>query len=273
MVDNSDAQYAGFRDNVPYLFIMMAVHPLLRRLFSNIYPASGRTSENFQKEAANGSPSPRTVGFKTANNRLEQRISFDVVFSVLFLVALHGFSAAKVLLILTVNYMLATRLKKEYVPIATWVFNVGILFANELGQGYPYETIANGLFPWPTAQAGIEKEKSMHNWGTFFDSYGGLIPRWEVLFNITVLRLISFNFDHYWSLGRGGSSPLEVCMPTSDRVHIMYPVLMVTRRSNSTLETYWREIGSIYLPHLKITLFAITSPIHYIPLFISLDQS
>ncbi len=213
MVDNSDAQYASFRENLPYLFIMMAVHPVLRGLFSTICPASGRAIENFEKEAANGSPSPRTLAFKTANDRLEQRISFDVVFSVLFLVALHGFSAAKVLLILTINYMLATRLKNEYVPIATWVFNVGILFANELGQGYPYEKIANGLFPWPTAQAGTTNEKSTPNWGTFFDSYGGLMPRWEVLFNITVLRLISFNFDYYWSLGRGGSSPWEVCMP------------------------------------------------------------
>lgn len=37
------------------------------------------------------------------------------------------------------------------------------------------------------------------------------MPRWEVLFKITILRLISFNMDHYWSLDRSRSgSPVEV---------------------------------------------------------------
>ncbi|KAI9854879.1 MAG: glycerol transporter, partial [Pleopsidium flavum] len=47
------------------------------------------------------------------------------------------------------------------------------------------------------------------NWGTWLDAYGGLIPRWEILFNITVLRLVSFNLDYYWSLDRRGGSPIE----------------------------------------------------------------
>jgi len=56
------------------------------------------------------------------------------------------------------------------------------------------------------------------NWGQVLDSYGGLIPRWEILFNITVLRLISFNLDYYWSFNFGSSSPLEVCIPSARRV-------------------------------------------------------
>lgn len=56
---------------------------------------------------------------------------------------------------------------------------------------------------------------------------GGLLPRWSVNFNITVLRLISYNLDHYWAAkqrelgsraaGEGGSV-LEVRNPerTSD---------------------------------------------------------
>jgi hypothetical protein len=42
------------------------------------------------------------------------------------------------------------------------------------------------------------------------DDHGGLIPRWEVLFNITILRLISFNLDYYWSLNSPRASPVEV---------------------------------------------------------------
>jgi len=32
-VDNSDAQYSGFRDNVPYMAVVLILHPLLRRLY------------------------------------------------------------------------------------------------------------------------------------------------------------------------------------------------------------------------------------------------
>lgn len=192
LVDNSDQQYAGFRDNLPYLFIVMALHPLLRRIFDALRglsaPQAGPTAKAITPESDHSS----------AENRLNQRIKFDVGFSIMFLLALHGFSALKVLGILYINYSLATRLKKEHVPIATWVFNVGILFANELGRGYPFAVIGNIISP------------EQKNWGIILDNYGGLIPRWEVLFNITVLRLISFNFDYYWSLNRSGGSPIEV---------------------------------------------------------------
>lgn len=36
------------------------------------------------------------------------------------------------------------------------------------------------------------------------------MPRWEVLFKVTVLRLISFNMDHYWSLEYPAGSAIEV---------------------------------------------------------------
>lgn len=93
-------------------------------------------------------------------------------------------------------------------PLATWIFNIGILFANELCRGYPYARIAAMLLPPQTSQAGSSFDS---NWGTRLDNYGGLIPRWEVLFNITVLRLISFNFDYLWSLEHRAVSPIEVC--------------------------------------------------------------
>jgi len=54
-----------------------------------------------------------------------------------------------------------------------------------------------------------EKGEPTSNFGHTLDSYGGLIPRWEVLFNFTILRLISFNLDYYWSLNTRTSSPLE----------------------------------------------------------------
>ena len=187
----------------------MTLHPLLRRLFDSVYSAvptgSSRTLSN-DSVSPSGSVSESIM----AEGRLNQRITFDVGFNILFLLALHGFSAPKVLLILYINYALATRLSKEYVPVATWIFNIGILFANELGQGYPYRDIASVIFPGSTLPDASTEQDSKDNWGAVLDSYGGLNPRWEILFNVTVLRLISFNFDYVWSLNRGTSSPVEV---------------------------------------------------------------
>lgn len=188
----------------------MTLHPILRRFYDSVYNAAPtRSSTPLSDDCVSPDNSaPATI---IADGRMNQRISFDMGFSLFFLLALHGFSAPKVLLILYINYTLAKRLRREYVPVATWIFNIGILFANELGKGYPYSDIANIITPRQnSAQVSVQQD-SKTNWGTVLDSYGGLSPRWEILFNVTVLRLISFNLDYVWSLNRGGSSPLEVC--------------------------------------------------------------
>lgn len=143
-----------------------------------------------------------------ADARLNQRISFDVGFAVVFLAALHGFSMFKILAILYLNYQIAVKLPRAYVPGATWVFNLGVLFANELLHGYHFSAIFGFFLPSTVS----EKGTLGRNFGHTLDSYGGLIPRWDVLFNFTVLRLISFNLDYYWSLNSRASSPLEVCI-------------------------------------------------------------
>lgn len=142
-----------------------------------------------------------------AEARLEQRLSFDVPFSIIFLAALHGVSVFKIVAILHLNYCIAKRLPRDYVPAATWVFNIGILFANELCRGYSFERIFAVFLPPPTVD---QKGEWSRNLGHTLDSYGGLMARWEVLFNFTVLRLISFNLDYYWSLNSKVGSPLEV---------------------------------------------------------------
>lgn len=144
-----------------------------------------------------------------ADARMNQRISFDVGFAAIFLAALHGFSAFKILAILYINYSIGTKLPRQYIPAATWIFNVGTLFANEFSTGYQYATIFGAFQPSSVS----EKGSSTPNFGHTLDSYGGLIPRWEVLFNFTILRLISFNLDYYWSLASPTSSPLEVSIP------------------------------------------------------------
>ena len=143
-----------------------------------------------------------------ADARLDNRLAFDFSFAFLYLVALYGVSTFKVYFILYLNYKIATRLPKTYVPAATWIFNLAILFTNKYYNGYPLADVTNALTPG--YYRGTGDVPSLVQWAERIDSYKGLLGRWEVLFNITVLRLISFNLDYYWSLNHGGSSPIEV---------------------------------------------------------------
>ena len=180
----------------------MTLHPLLRKAYDAFWRADTYT----QVRPSSGGLTMGLTPAAAADARLNQRISFDAGFAAVFLAALHGFSVFKILVILYLNYQVAMKLPRAYVPAITWIFNLAVLFANELLHGYHYSDIF-GLFLPSTLS---EKGAPARNFGHTLDSYGGLIPRWDVLFNFTVLRLISFNLDYYWSLNTRASSPLEV---------------------------------------------------------------
>ncbi|KAI9788555.1 MAG: glycerol transporter [Peltula sp. TS41687] len=142
-----------------------------------------------------GRPSPAE-----SDARFEKRMSFDITFCILFLCALHGFSALKIGLILYLNFLIAKRVPHDFVPVATWTFNILILFANEYCQGYSFLRMTELLLPWTAARFDTaQKAGVIESLARWLDSYGGLDPRWEIHFNITVLRLIGFNLDYYWS--------------------------------------------------------------------------
>ncbi|KAJ5899458.1 Glycerol uptake protein 1 [Penicillium taxi] len=189
-VDNSDAQYASFRDNIPYLLLLLILHPIVRRIYQSVAPVSTSTTFSNNTIAA-------------GEIQLEQRMRFDFGFGLIFITALHGTSALKVFLILFINYKIGKNVSRSYAPAITWIFNIGILFANELCDGYQLEKIALLL----TSGA---KESSLVQWAQTLDSFGGIMPRWEVMFKITVLRFISFNMDYHWSVGYPSTSPIEV---------------------------------------------------------------
>ncbi|KAI1114978.1 MBOAT, membrane-bound O-acyltransferase family-domain-containing protein [Nemania sp. NC0429] len=196
-IDVTDTQYRTLRNSAVYLVALLVLHPLLRRVYNAVlYRAhSGRRASRPTLEEA--------------DQRLNQRATFDFAFAIVYLLALHGVSTIKILTILYINYQVATTLPRKSVPVATWVFNVGILFANELGKGYRFKNIASTLCVFLPGGSADESNCSLVTWGSWLDSYGGLMTRWEILFNITVLRLISFNLDYYWSLDRRGPSPVE----------------------------------------------------------------
>ncbi|OKL55765.1 hypothetical protein UA08_09040 [Talaromyces atroroseus] len=194
-VDNSDAQYASFRDNIPYLILLLMIHPLLRRVYNYFNPITTASGEG------------RASAAVTADARLKQRTVYDFNFAILFLIGLHGISVFKILLILFVNYKIAKGLPRSYIPAATWGFNLVVLFANELCDGYPLASMAK-FFVSAEVLSG-ERTPTLISWGEFLDGFGGLMARWQILFKFTILRLISFNMDYYWSLDYPSESPIE----------------------------------------------------------------
>lgn len=176
-VDNSDGQYKSFRNNIPILFGVLFLHTVLRRGFNVIYNAVF--------------PAPLGISSYLAAHNLSRRRLFDIIFALMFLTALHGLSVLKILFILLVNFLISYFHPSSTMnPIMTWVFNIGILFANERYRGYRFRDILPGLIAGEGSGVGYAMDHVLN---------GGLLRRWEISFNITVLRLISYNLDHYWA--------------------------------------------------------------------------
>ncbi|KAI1418892.1 MBOAT, membrane-bound O-acyltransferase family-domain-containing protein [Xylaria sp. FL1777] len=261
-IDVTDSQYRTFRNNIPYLAALVVFHPLLRRLYNGVV----------YRVNSGGQASRPTL--EEADQRLNQRASFDFGFAIIYLLALHGVSVVKILAILYLNYQVATNLPRKSVPVATWVFNVGILFANELGKGYKFKDIASLL--WVFLSGGLidESNSSLVNWGRWLDSYGGLMGRWEILFNITVLRLISFNLDYYWSLDRRGYSPIEKQLDPSslsERDRVLTPA----QSKDFSFRNYvaYAIYAPLYLTGPIITFNDYISQLRYKPASVELSRT
>ncbi|KAH8144624.1 uncharacterized protein LAJ45_11392 [Morchella importuna] len=192
-VDNSDHQFRSFRSNMPILFCVLALHSVLRRIFDYAFNTAF--------------PPPPVTSSHRASHNITRRNIFDVLFALIFLTALHAFSIIKILVILTGNYLISFFHPTSIAnPILTWIFNMAVLFANEYCDGYRFATILPWLIAGEGAGVGEAMDKAFG---------GGLLPRWSLSFNITVMRLISYNLDHYWAAkrreeGAAGGAAIEV---------------------------------------------------------------
>ena len=183
--DNSDAQYRSFRGNVPVLTALVALFLGVKIVYTQI--------------SRRGSP-------RRDNLYL---IPFLVTFSFLFLMGLHGTSIVKVLIILSINYLIATLSGASKAgPVLTWVFNMAILFANETYSGYKFASVHPSLALLvslfdTTEVYVVDGDSGMCE--LCQDSIQGVYPRWYISFNITMLRLVSFNMDYYWACNGVGT--------------------------------------------------------------------
>jgi len=138
------------------------------------------------------------------------RIPFLVLFSIIFLAGLHGSNVLKIILIFYINYLIAKGLgTSKLSPPLTWLFNLCVLFATDRYNGFPYGSLHPSL--------------------EFMDGFLGAYPRWHIPFNISMLRLLSFNMDYYWACRKAGSSEV-----------VNEPVITHKQRTTKShdLETY-----------------------------------
>ncbi|OAQ30302.1 MBOAT-domain-containing protein [Linnemannia elongata AG-77] len=175
-LDNSDGQWAGFRNNLPKLLIVVSIYIPLSHLFTSFFV-----------------PSKTTNSLKSPQQPLV-RTYFFLAFSAIYLYFMYGNSILKIMLIVSTNYAIAKLGRNaRWMPVATWAFNIAVLFLNEGYKGYNFSDFHEAL--------------------TWLDDNTGMDRRWDVHFNFTMLRLVSFNLDYYWSF----NSDHELIMEDRDR--------------------------------------------------------
>ncbi|KAG2185158.1 hypothetical protein INT44_001948 [Umbelopsis vinacea] len=157
-VDNSDNQYASFRDNIPTLIPLSLGYLVLSHIYQRFCCPS--------------------MPMKHPHQSL-YRTYFILAAALIYIATTNGTSIFKVLTIATINYGIAKLTKGSYLnPLLTWSWNLLVLFANEWNDGYRFKQIGESF--------------------AFLDDYRGLTPRWHILFNFVMLRMVSFNMDYYW---------------------------------------------------------------------------
>lgn len=158
--DNSDIQYRIFRENLPLIAALMVVYAAISWL---VAAAGARASQ--------------------AVRRL-LRVGFLAVMSTVFLAALHGTQAPKVVLLALGNYALVHVAERALPPRAVvplvFAYNCAALIGVFYTDGVPYGKLHPGL--------------------AWLDEHSGLLPRWYINFNFSMLRLISFACDYHWAV-------------------------------------------------------------------------
>ncbi|KAJ1915633.1 glycerol transporter [Mycoemilia scoparia] len=165
-IDISDSQWHTFRSGLFSFFLAMLSFVVLNWIYKNyvllrLFPRN--TNNGFQL----------TRGFFA-------QFYFIAAFSVVFLFVITGASIIFIAIFTGINYILAKAFAgKSYGPVIWWVFTMGMLFCNEEFGGYSFASISSSL--------------------EWLDHHRGLI-RWHVTYNITMLRMISFDMDYHWRI-------------------------------------------------------------------------
>lgn len=108
------------------------------------------------------------------------KLKFDMCFGLFFLFVAHGFNSLRILAHMMVMFSIVHLLKRKrnWAVCLTWLYGISSLFINDKYRNLPFGSLLPLLKP-------LDQLK-----------FNGIIERWDVFFNFTLLRLISYNLDY-----------------------------------------------------------------------------
>lgn len=129
-----------------------------------------------------------------------KRVPFDFAFGLFYLAALHGTNVIKIAVHVVVMYSLAKYVKDaKTAKICLWVYGVLTLFINvKLWDATFHVALLDGGFK-------------------------GIVPRWDVFYNFTLLRMLSFGLD-YLEKKQDGKDKGEIVPGLEDRERLTAPL-------------------------------------------------
>lgn len=185
----------------------------------------------------------RAVRYATGTSKL----NFDFGFGLCFLYAAHGVNSVRILFHMFVMYSIAHLLKNErkMATILSWTYGIATLFINDRFRNYPLGNIIGCL--------------------SFLDTgYKGIIPRWDVFFNFTLLRMLSYNMDFLerWSgIRQPTSSPTSASADDTGIPSDSSATVLNERQRLVALHNI-RDYGIInYIAYITYTPLLIAGPI------------
>eukprot|EP01102_Stenamoeba_stenopodia_P000799 TRINITY_DN1074_c0_g1_i1.p1 TRINITY_DN1074_c0_g1~~TRINITY_DN1074_c0_g1_i1.p1 ORF type:complete len:541 (-),score=87.36 TRINITY_DN1074_c0_g1_i1:23-1645(-) len=201
--DVSDLQWNAWRQSFPLLFVFLsffvAISQLLRYLLSQYTVANSSTNNNTETDTnkyGHNSSSSKSLSFQISPNTNKKiRMIYYVAMGLLMTGVMHTWGAIWLWVVLGLNYGIAKTLKRDkLMPVVTWMFNITVVFSNYYFGGYKFRWIHESL-SFIDYRYEREEQPLLH---------------WETYFKITMLRLISHNFDYYWAITRTASSTSSV---------------------------------------------------------------
>lgn len=152
--DNSDGQYAGFRDRIPVLFAAMLGYLLLSWLLRVAVDDRSpmQQSSPLMSKLSHGHATRSASALYTASRNGESARAwpaFMLLFSMVFLTVLHGYGIIKIVGLLSAHYALTMMISRvaggRWMPIAAWGFCIALLFLNDLYKGYAFKNVSPAL--------------------------------------------------------------------------------------------------------------------------------
>ncbi|CAR29423.1 ZYRO0G08294p [Zygosaccharomyces rouxii] len=106
------------------------------------------------------------------------KVYFDFIFGIAFVVAAFGVNCFKYFAEILITFSIGSAFKfnPRLAILLSWTFGISLLFFNQKYSRYSYGSISSIL-------------------SCLDGQFQGLIPRWDVFFNFTLLKILSYNMD------------------------------------------------------------------------------